>query len=507
MNVVLYARVSSEQQAERDLSIPAQISSLEDYAKTHHHTVVGVFKDEAKSGRTMNRPGFKKMLSLVEQKDKTFEAILVWKFSRFSRSRYDSIVVKTILEKNGVQLISINEQVDDTASGKMIEGMLEVLDEFYSNNLACDTMRGMKENAGRGFYCGGSVPFGYRLKTVNINGSNKKIFETDPEKAPLVKKIFDMSLSGEGAKDIAKYMNEFYPKATLWTSTCILGILHNEVYTGTFLWNKKNKESIIKVPETHEPIIDCKDFLKVQLLIKQRSPNIIHPRTISCKNLLNGLLYCSDCGKQFTSYSAKSGKFHYYSCTTKLKTGLCKQKAQNINKFDSFILSVLKERVLTRENIAELLKLVNEEMGLVKNEYQSRLANIGNLIKDRERRLEKLFNLVETTDIDMKRVSPRIKQLGDEKDELIKEKKSLEYELSIGEYPKLTEKELEPYIEDLQKTLLEGTVAERKAFIRSFVKKITVDYPAVEIEYAIPLDREKKLDKEVLTINKTGWGE
>jgi hypothetical protein len=59
----------------------------------------------------------------------------------------------------------------------------------------------------------------------------------------------------------------------------------------------------------------------------------------------------------------------------------------------------------------------------------------------------------------------------------------------------------------LYKTLIEGTIVERKAFIRSFIKKITVGYPTVEIEYTIPLDKEKKLDKEVLVINKLGWGE
>ena len=52
---------------------------------------------------------------------------------------------------------------------------------------------------------------------------------------------------------------------------------------------------------------------------------------------------------------------------------------------------------------------------------------------------------------------------------------------------------------------MHGTIAERKAFIRSFIKRIIIDYPTATIEYTIPLDEEKKLDKEVLVINKTGW--
>lgn len=194
MNVVLYARVSSEKQAEKDLSIKAQVKELQKYAQKHDYSVVDIFIDEAKSARSANRPAFQKMISLAKQKNPPFEAILVWKLSRFARNREDSILYKSLLKKKSIQVISINEQIDDSPAGKMLEGMLEVIDEFYSNNLASDTMRGMKENAERGFYCGGNLPYGYKLKSVNIDGNEKKIFETNPDEEPIVRKIYDLCL-------------------------------------------------------------------------------------------------------------------------------------------------------------------------------------------------------------------------------------------------------------------------------------------------------------------------
>jgi len=82
-------------------------------------------------------------------------AILVWKLSRFARNREDSIIYKSLLKRHGVQVISINEPLEDTPTGRMLEGMIEVIDEFYSSNLAQEVTRGMREAASRGFWVSG----------------------------------------------------------------------------------------------------------------------------------------------------------------------------------------------------------------------------------------------------------------------------------------------------------------------------------------------------------------
>ena len=93
MKVALYARVSSDKQ-DVDLSLSAQLRALREYALSHDHEVVREFVDEAESGRTADRHAFLEMITVARGKAQPFEAILVWKLNRFSRSRADSITYK-----------------------------------------------------------------------------------------------------------------------------------------------------------------------------------------------------------------------------------------------------------------------------------------------------------------------------------------------------------------------------------------------------------------------------
>jgi DNA invertase Pin-like site-specific DNA recombinase len=152
MRVVLYARVSSEAQ-DVVLSISAQLKALREYAERNGHIIVREFVDEAESGRSIShRPAFREMVSLAKSPVKAFEAVLIWKYSRFARNRADSIVYKTILRKHGVQVISITEPADNSPTGRLMEAIIEDLDEFYSDNLGEEVTRGMRESVSRGFY-------------------------------------------------------------------------------------------------------------------------------------------------------------------------------------------------------------------------------------------------------------------------------------------------------------------------------------------------------------------
>ncbi|PIU57204.1 MAG: recombinase family protein, partial [Chloroflexi bacterium CG07_land_8_20_14_0_80_51_10] len=122
------------------------------------YEIVREFIDEAETGRTTARPAFREMTSFARHPQKPFEIILVWKYSRFARSREDSIVYKAMLRKNGVQVISINEPLDDSPTGRLLEAIIESLDEFYSDNLGEEVTRGMRESASRGFYLSSKPP-------------------------------------------------------------------------------------------------------------------------------------------------------------------------------------------------------------------------------------------------------------------------------------------------------------------------------------------------------------
>ncbi len=200
MKVALYARVSSEKQ-DTDLSLSAQLRALREYSDRNGYQVVREFVDEAENGRTIARPAFKEMITLARRPQKPFEVILVWKYSRFARNREDSIVYKTVLRKNGVQVISINEPFDDTPTGRLLEAIIESLDEFYSDNLGEEVTRGMRESASRGFYLSSKPPYGFRKIRVRDGGKERTKPEIDPYQASIVASIFDDVLHGGANRD------------------------------------------------------------------------------------------------------------------------------------------------------------------------------------------------------------------------------------------------------------------------------------------------------------------
>ena len=157
----VYARVSSDRQ-DVDFSVVAQLRALRDYAERNGFIIVRQYVDEAESGRVADRPQFRRMIDEGGRPHSPFEIILVWKFSRFTRKREHAVAFKSMLRKKGIRVVSITEHADDTPTGKLMEAIIESVDEFYSENLAQEVLRGMRESASRGFWMPTLAPYGYR---------------------------------------------------------------------------------------------------------------------------------------------------------------------------------------------------------------------------------------------------------------------------------------------------------------------------------------------------------
>ena len=130
----LYARVSSDRQ-DVDLSVAAQLRTLREYAERNGYLVAREYVDEAESGRIADRPQFRKMLDEASKANAPFQEILVWKFSRFTRKREHAVAFKSMLRRRGIRVTSITEHADDSPTGKLMEAIIESVDEFYSENL------------------------------------------------------------------------------------------------------------------------------------------------------------------------------------------------------------------------------------------------------------------------------------------------------------------------------------------------------------------------------------
>ena len=137
------------------------------------------------------------MLDAASADDAPFEEILVWKCSRFTRKREHAVAFKSMLRRRGIRVVSITEHADDSPTGKLMEAIIESVDEFYSENLAQEVARGMREAASRGFWVASRTPYGYHKVHIQDGAKKRPRLEPDRDTAPVVERIFARHI-GEG---------------------------------------------------------------------------------------------------------------------------------------------------------------------------------------------------------------------------------------------------------------------------------------------------------------------
>ena len=492
MPAALYARVSSDRQ-DVDLSVAAQLRALHDYADKNGYLVVREYIDEAESGRIADRPQFKKMIDEASKSEAPFHEILVWKFSRFTRKREHAVAFKSMLRRKGIRVVSITEHADDTPTGKLMEAIIESVDEFYSENLAQEVTRGMREAASRGFWMTTYAPYGYRRVYVQDGAKKRPRLELNPPHDAVVRRIFDLTLQGRTTLDIIKTLNtEGIPSShgKRWTKTVIHKILINEAYTGTLVWgtNAKDGQDPVRVEDAFPAIVSHEEFQRVRKLLASRAPAVTHPRRAASPYLLSGLARCETCGKALSASEAKSGKYTYYVCQSILKqgSGTCDTPRLAAKSFEDAIISNIRDHILTESNIRALVKLLDEEMDGVAREQRQNVETIEAELEEVKRKLDRIWHFVESTDLEMADASERILAHRHRREQL--EAAAEEAKAVLAERRELLDSAdtIAAFAADMSEFLKTSELTETKAFVRSFVKEVLVRPGGATIVYTIP---------------------
>ena len=506
----LYARVSSDRQ-DVDLSVAAQLRALRDYAEKNGYLVAREYVDEAESGRSADRPEFRKMIDAASKTDAPFQEILVWKFSRFTRKREHAVAFKSMLRRKGVRVVSITEHADDTPTGKLMEAIIESVDEFYSENLAQEVTRGMREAASRGFWVGSSVPYGYVRVMVQDGGKKRPKLEFEPTRSVVVRRMFQMVASSASVLDVARTLNkEGVGSSTgkLWSKAMVHYILANEAYTGTLVWgtNAKDKAPPVRVENAFPAIVSREEFQHVAELMRSRAPAKAHPRRVASSYLLSGLVKCARCRRALTGHAAKSGRFAYYICQSLVQRGrdACETPRLNSNKFEWLIIEQIRENILTEENIRTLVRMVDEEMDGLAREQRKKLEAIDGELAEVRQRMDRLWNTVETSDLEINDILPRIRQHQERRERLEIAAEEAQAKLSERRLLLDDEKTIAAFVQDMSPFLRESDFTETKAFIRSFVREIVVEPGKATIHYTIPMPPDSPIggrDAEEVALN------
>jgi site-specific DNA recombinase len=306
-------------------------------------------------------------------------------------------------------------------------------------------------------------------------------------------------MDGAGSKEIAKKLNAEGRRTRSgaeWCNTGVYYILSNEVYTGVTIFNayrynkpggeKPHKE--IRVENTHPAIVSRDDFERIRAFLRARRPQVNNAKTLNSDYLLSGIAYCATCGAKLIGTNAKGGRFLYYGCQTYLKRGRAACDAGLISKsfLEEQVVTGLRDEVLTDEKLSTLIRLVNEERAKSRRSGREKGAEIDAQIDGLQGRLDRLCEVLETGHVSAADVGPRLKALRDQIAAAEARKAALASEDSAP--VKLSDADVKRRVRDLRQLLERGSVVERKAWLRQWLKRVVVDKKAdVIAEYLIPL--------------------
>lgn len=343
MRAAIYTRFSSDRQSE--LSTQAQVRACKEYAEANGISVYRIYSDEAISGleeKTESRVQYKTMLS--DAKNRLFDVLLIHKYDRVARSLEEHVKLSAALKEEGVLLIAVAQNFGDGIEGDFAKQMMWVLSEYYSKNLSKEVKKGHREVALQGLHNGGWAPFGYDIVDQH--------YIINEFEAVYVKKMFDAALNGKGYTALIEEMKQAGVRGKRGKEiqkTQIHEILHNEKYTGTYVYSleeepnridRRTKPHAIRVENAIPAIIDKTTFEEVQRIMNSRRH--CGRRT---DYLCSGLVYCSCGAKMHVFVSSNKGHtYRYYRCSNK-----CGTPSIKLEDMDRVATEYLKE-LLSEEN-------------------------------------------------------------------------------------------------------------------------------------------------------------
>lgn len=378
---VIYARYSSDKQTED--SIEAQLRACREYASNKQYQIIDTYIDEAVSGKTAARAQYQKLLRDCE-KDK-FEIILIHKYDRIARNLLEHVNLEQKLKANNILLIATAQDFGLSNEAKIMRSLVWSMSEYYNDNLAQETKKGLKETALKGLHTGGCPPFGYDVV-------NQKYVINDFE-AIFVRKIFDCASKRTGFVDIIQEMESCGVKGKRGKPIKypqIYEMLRNEKYTGTFIYspseeknrsNRRNKPNAIRIENAMPQIISKEQFQEVQEIMTERK------QTGKTKYLCSGLVYCRCGAKMHAIKSKKKGhEYLYYNCSKH-----CGAPVIHMEVVDNAAKDYLHE-LLTKENqeeISRALQLYQIYTGDTEKDF---MKTINKKVREKEKRYNNLMD-------------------------------------------------------------------------------------------------------------------
>lgn len=474
---LVYARYSSTNQ--REESIAAQLRAIRSYAMKNDIEILQEYIDEAESGTSDDRPEFQHMIDDIRSGVYKIDYVLVHKTDRFARNRYDSAIYKRQLSLAGARVLAVDQPVDDSPEGGLLESVLEGFAEYFSRNLARETLKGLKENAYKGKTTGGRPPLGYGIDSDGHYIINEA-------EAIIVRRIFDEVLSGRSYVEVieglnadgyrTKYGNQFGKNS-------LHDILANEKYMGVYTYMRGSKkvhhgparqDAITKEGAIPEIIPEWMFRQMQERMASRKFRNKKRKGTSAMEYPLTGKVRCGECGGRYvgnTIVGAKRGKhvYNYYRCDRENRTRTCKNRMVAKEWLESTVLNAVVKIVqpsLTDDLAEKIIAMLKEKDSNLKVEEKSLLREI----VDIEHKVNNLVSALEDGNTDYAAIGTRMRDLRAQKEQKEVRLEALRSSRTGGNYKMLHE-----YIAAVR-TSLDASLApeERLNIISHMVQEVLV---------------------------------
>lgn len=475
MRIWLYYRLSRDEDDELN-SLTNQRKIIYNYAVQQGYEIVGESFDDNVSGMHFNREGIDKIYEAVETGG--IDAVLVKDLSRLGRHRTQTALFIDYLRENNVRVLSATENIDTfNENDDLIIGFKGLVNDFYARDGSRRVRTGYRQKQKDGIVL--IAPFGY------FKDKNTRRVVIVEEAAETVRLIFTLYTGGRGLKAIAKQLNEQGRKTPamvqmellnkrlpntqdgilkkyLWDATMVKRILENEIYTGTLINHKSERNKINKtyrvVPESEQfrhdnflPAIVTKDIWEqANFLIDRRRKDNIRAGHDQAIHRYAGLLKCGDCGRTFVgkrkTYRDGSSVVEYI-CTTYIRYGKEHCTAHTIREdtldrlLETELLSTKKlyqnnwraldqliERWIPKANLAEgQIKKLKERLKILDDEIDAILLE---RIRDRDN-AERYGRMIEKRQAETDSIHTRIGELENLSDTIRKKQATIKKDISM----------------------------------------------------------------------------
>ena len=423
-NVGIYIRLSQEDKDKKyesdSESVINQKELLRSYVKNNNFNLYGEYVDDGYSGTNFDRPGFQKMLEDIKQKK--INCVVVKDLSRFGRDHVmTGYYIETFFPENNIRFISILESYDSFKNQASNDSSTFIIacNDYYSKQNSIKIRNVLNDKRKNGKFIGSGPSYGYMRDPLD-----KGHLIPNPETAPIVKKIFKWRAEGIGPTEIATRLNDMnvftpagYKKTNYssrlidrdsWNISTVKKILSNRIYTGDMVQhiqtkvNYKSKKKItldeslwVIVEDTHEPLVDKETFKYIKSLGKRKTRNY-NLKTERPKRILEGKIFCKECGNRLSVYYRKKLDYWSINCnrySRDPKRGRCSSHFYPYDYLEEQILEQFNNSVSTFIKELDVEELNNEVQKNVHRETEDIDKKINDLLKEKEQIMNKLSTL------------------------------------------------------------------------------------------------------------------